>query len=399
MHQVRGRRIPFGNRWCQFSATIIASLFSIIIISCSSSVDGYNPTLRYPIRNDLLVVQVPPIVPSTPAAPGQLDESLQQFRKLGGLTLNPAELPPTYRQKLQDTLDALFGSPASPAISIEPHSEPIAGVDFRSDRLAEGSRLYRRHCVQCHGLSGDGRGPTGPWIYPYPRDFRLGIFKCSTHAECQGKPSVAALKRILRQGIPGSSMPIFDRLSETDIDAIIGYLIHLSLRGETEYRVLKLLHDADSEVTLDDIPHECRAALRLAWQHWHRAQTVQVKPGADVSAPGLEQIRRGYLLFISEAGPGCVKCHEDFGRAERYRYDVWGGVNRVRDLTRGEYRWGHEPEWIAEHIRQGIAGAGMPGHPALTEEQLWDLVAFVLALPAPPRLPAELRHVIYPGSP
>ena len=32
--------------------------------------------------------------------------------------------------------------------------------------LADGSKLYRQHCLHCHGLSGNGRGPTAPWGQP-----------------------------------------------------------------------------------------------------------------------------------------------------------------------------------------------------------------------------------------
>ena len=388
-----------GNAWSQHIGFITATLFSIGLSACSPTHDGYDRSLRYPLRKDLIVLQAPPTIPLAPAPPGQLDESILQFRNLGGKTANPADLSDIVRQELQHYLDALFGSPASPAISIDPDTEPIASVDFHPEQLARGSRLYRRHCVQCHGLSGDGRGPTGPWLYPYPRDFRLGVFKSSTHAETQGKPSISALKQILRQGIPGSSMPIFDQLPDADLDALISYVIHLSLRGETEYRVLKASLAADSEFNFDDIPGECRDAVRVAWRQWQRAQTLEVKETADFPDSDPAMVLRGYQLFSAEVGAGCLKCHEDFGRADRYHYDVWGGVNRVRDLTRGEYRWGRQPELIAQHIRHGIAGSGMPGHPTLNEEQVRQLVAFVLTLPAPSRLPLELRQTIYPGAP
>src|ERR1700677_1550123 len=41
---------------------------------------------------------------------------------------------------------------------------------------------YRRYCVVCHGPMGDGNGEVAQWLdpplYPKPRDFQLGIFKC-----------------------------------------------------------------------------------------------------------------------------------------------------------------------------------------------------------------------------
>ena len=37
--------------------------------------------------------------------------------------------------------------------------------------------LYRKHCVHCHGITGDGRGPTALFLNPYPRDYRPGVYK------------------------------------------------------------------------------------------------------------------------------------------------------------------------------------------------------------------------------
>ena len=42
-------------------------------------------------------------------------------------------------------------------------------------RLTEGGKLFRRQCLQCHNITGDGRGPPGLWVMPYPRDYRRGV--------------------------------------------------------------------------------------------------------------------------------------------------------------------------------------------------------------------------------
>ena len=44
-------------------------------------------------------------------------------------------------------------------------------------RQAGGYALYRLHCLHCHGVSGAGDGPTAPFLYPRPRDYRKGLFK------------------------------------------------------------------------------------------------------------------------------------------------------------------------------------------------------------------------------
>ena len=44
-------------------------------------------------------------------------------------------------------------------------------------RLKDGRNLYMQHCLHCHGVSGDGAGPTAKFLNPRPRDYRQGIFK------------------------------------------------------------------------------------------------------------------------------------------------------------------------------------------------------------------------------
>ena len=40
-----------------------------------------------------------------------------------------------------------------------------------------GYALYRKHCLHCHGVTGDGNGPTAPFLWPRPRDYRRGMYK------------------------------------------------------------------------------------------------------------------------------------------------------------------------------------------------------------------------------
>ena len=82
------------------------------------------------------------------------------------------------------------------------------------ESLIRGSHLYRLHCLTCHGLTGDGRGPTATWVNPHPRDYRLGLFKFQSSDHKVGqkinkkmKPMRADLYRTLRVGIEGTSMP------------------------------------------------------------------------------------------------------------------------------------------------------------------------------------------------
>ena len=72
----------------------------------------------------------------------------------------------------------------------------------------------------------------------------------------------------------------------------------------------------------------------------------------------------------------------------RQKLDDWGNPLRPNNLNRGVYRGGRRPIDIYWRIAKGITGAQMPSHyPGLiNEQQVWDLVNFVLHLPYEPGL-------------
>ena len=43
--------------------------------------------------------------------------------------------------------------------------------------LARGRNIYLHMCVFCHGKDGNGGGTATDYLYPWPLDFRMGIFK------------------------------------------------------------------------------------------------------------------------------------------------------------------------------------------------------------------------------
>jgi mono/diheme cytochrome c family protein len=68
--------------------------------------------------------------------------------------------------------------------------------------------LYREHCAHCHGITGDGAGPTAGFLNPYPRDYRKGWFKFKS-TPLDVRPTHDDLKKIVLDGIPGTAMPSF----------------------------------------------------------------------------------------------------------------------------------------------------------------------------------------------
>jgi mono/diheme cytochrome c family protein len=394
----------------RLSAIVGFGLLTVVpfgLIGCGSQ--PYPDNLPYSPRSDLIVVKPPEVLPDGPAEAGKLEEFLAQTNARGGRALNPVDIPQDKRDQLQAALHHAFGTPATPLVraddgEIQANAERL---QLQSDRLAEASKLYRRHCLQCHGLTGDGRGPTGLWVYPLPRDYRQGVFKyVSSNGSAARKPARADLQRTLLNGIERTSMPKFHLLADRERDLLVSYVIHLSLRGEVEYRVMRsLLSDID-EPPDADLAREVNSVLRNALRQWVQADDERITPTCFPTPENVddritpehhESVRRGFQLFTQQT-TGCITCHEDYGRLSKHRYDVWGTVVKPLDLVEGVYRGGRSPTDLFYRIRGGIGPSGMPAAATLTEQQVWDLVHFVLALPYPKALPPEIRGRVYPGD-
>lgn len=78
-----------------------------------------------------------------------------------------------------------------------------------ASELAEGERVYQRHCAECHGEAGTGNGFAADQLPVMPTDFT------------GERPTLEESERVLRNGVPGTSMaPWTDRLNDAEIRAV-----------------------------------------------------------------------------------------------------------------------------------------------------------------------------------
>src|SRR5262249_559213 len=124
--------------------------------------------------------------------------------------------------------------------------------------------------------------------------------------------------------------------------------------------------------------------------------------GRPAGAPGTserreleESISRGFKLFTT-GDAKCMQCHNDFGRANDYKFDDWGTIVRPANLTAGVYRGGRRPLDPFYRISAGINGSQMPAHDTgLKPEQVWDIVNFLEAMPYRNMLPPDVKKPTY----
>jgi mono/diheme cytochrome c family protein len=317
------------------------------------------------------------------------------------------------RRALEENLTDLFGTPARPHVRVS--SEILESLKIQEETLEHGSSLYRVHCIHCHGVTGDGRGPTGRWVNPHPRDYRQGRFKFMSVDQTAGPkpPRRDDLFRVLHQGVEGTAMPSFRLLAAADLEDLVSYVIHLSMRGRVEYDAMVSGFDYDSAKNtltlkdpaenepLDSLMAKLLDANVREWVESQRpgnAIQVAAYPYGDNDRGRLkDSIQRGFHLFKGEANDklgiskedakaaNCVSCHTSFGRQALFKFDEWGTLTKPRDLTQGVFRGGRRPVDIYYRIHSGISGSGMTsfGKVLPKTESVWDLVNFVQTLPYP----------------
>lgn len=99
--------------------------------------------------------------------------------------------------------------------------------------------------------------------------------------------------------------------------------------------------------------------------------------------------RRGRALYLAS----CVLCHGEKGDGRGIRRE--GLSQAPRDFTDVGFRQRTTPRHLFASIREGVRGTAMPAWKSLTDEETWDLVAYVLVLSAPgPAAGADDRDIV-----
>lgn len=215
------------------------------------------------------------------------------------------------------------------------------------DLLDLGERLYGWNCFPCHGAEGKGDGPAAQRQGLHPRDFTRGLFKLKTSAPGE-LPFDEDLYRTIAAGIPVGGMPKLAQLEPQDCWALVAYVKSLSL------------------------------------DHFRTKPPVTRWP-APTSPKA--NVRRGRDLFEKQAQ--CATCHgvggKGDGPAAAGLKDAWERPSPVPDLTRGELglKGGSEAGDLFRVLTLGMSGTPMPSFAVLTDQDRWDLAAYVRSLYEP----------------
>ncbi len=254
-----------------------------------------------------------------------------------GLAMAEKQVDAQQRQQIEDLLTELFGTPNEPRLPkqlaglLDLEKLRQASGEVASDEPGQTRGLYQRHCVVCHGLSGDGSGPTALYQAPYPRDFRPGVFKYkSTYRDAP--PTDADLRATLLRGAAGTAMPSFALLPQEEIAVLVDYVKFLAIRGELEEALARHVGEgiAQAGLTRELVLEQLLPPIVRRWQESPNAVVPLPEPGLpDSEAELAEWAIEGWKLFHDTVRANCVKCHGEQGRGGvapgpyTYEYDDW----------------------------------------------------------------------------
>lgn len=207
---------------------------------------------------------------------------------------------------------------------------------------ARGKNIYLHMCVFCHGEDGNGGGAAVDYLYPWPRDFRKGIFKFRS-TPTGTPPRDEDLYRTIVSGVPGTSMPAWkDALTPEDTWALVNLIKSFSPRFEQE----------------------------------GSGEPMKIEAAPD-STP--EIIARGRELFTQQK---CINCHGESlrgdGRLAESLMDAWKHAVFVHDITvPGFLKAGYKPQDIFRTLSTGLDGTPMGSYAHLPEGDRWALVHYI----------------------
>jgi mono/diheme cytochrome c family protein len=211
-----------------------------------------------------------------------------------------------------------------------------------SEKQTLGETVYKHMCVYCHGSDGNGGGKATAYLYPWPRDFRKGVFKHRS-TPSGALPLDKDIFQTISRGVPGTSMPAWGKaLTEDETWSVVEYIKKFSNRFAAE------------------TPKD----------------PVVVSPAP---ASTTERVGRGKELY---ADLRCSRCHgtdlKGDGPLADKLYDLWDHRTFVYDLTNpNTFKFGFAIEDIYLTLTTGLDGSPMQAYDNLTDAERWDLALYI----------------------
>lgn len=217
--------------------------------------------------------------------------------------------------------------------------------------IQSGREAFVNRCSGCHGTEADGNGPAALMLNPRPRNLVAGSFKFRS-TPSGVLPTIKDLIRTIDRGVPGTAMPPFREIPESEKFALAMYI--RSLRPE-----FKDTRDDQVSITVPAVPKEI----------------FSTKAGL------LSAAKRGVKIYQS----ACVSCHGEKGYGDGpSAAELTDSDNlpiRPANLRLTGLKSGKTAKDLFRVINTGLDGSPMPSFDSILKTQdSWDLVAYIFYL-------------------
>ncbi|HJT70328.1 MAG TPA: c-type cytochrome [Terriglobales bacterium] len=163
-----------------------------------------------------------------------------------------------------------------------------AHVGHMTGHAKDAEMNYRRYCVGCHGVLGDGEGENAMWLDPKPRNFTLATFKCRSTVSGT-LPTDEDLYDTIGRGLQSSNMPAWIPLSSQQRVDLVAYVKHFSERWKTEKAGTPIQIPNEPEVTADRIKAGQALFQKLECWKCHGVEGRGNGPSADTLTDDLNR--------------------------------------------------------------------------------------------------------------
>lgn len=236
-----------------------------------------------------------------------------------------------------------------------------------TDLPGHGRALFALHCAVCHGPEGRGDGQAAYLLSPAPRDFGSTRFRLVSTDN--GAPSDEDLLNVLKRGMPGSAMPPFEWLTDTDRSALVLAVRELAIAGRAA-DLLRFAEEEQEEMTREEAVEIAREAMT---------------PGAPMALPppveSAADLAEGKRLFLAS----CAQCHgeDGTGRGASEQWNEDGTPASPRNFTAGVLKGGATHADIVRRLLIGLPGSSMPATTFDDPRQASQVAAYVLSMVKP----------------
>jgi mono/diheme cytochrome c family protein len=247
----------------------------------------------------------------------------------------------------------------------------LGGKEVSPDVLEQGREHYVQNCYACHGMAGDGNGPSSRYYRPPPRDLTKGLYKFGGVVD--GLPHDEDFARILERGLSGTPMLAWD-IPHAELYPIIQYVKSLStVWQEAEELGKQIPMDTDTWQGKE------REVIARGKQIYHGLATCQqchpayatkqemYAASKELGNRPITEFRR--VPFQSET------------KESQYEANGKKMVIMPPDFLFNEVRSGQDVKDLYRIISAGIPGTAMPTwYDALPASDIWAMAYYVQSL-------------------